>query len=232
MSSVEEEARTLRTPGAFGLMFFLLAQIFQEIARRAMPAPLDETAAFLAELHPLQRARSALVLLSFFGLYAGFLAIGLARVRRRPGTIALALSFLGLFCAVEILYRSVDFFAVEGAWLRRYAAAADPAQRALMRSHVEAFRDVIRALYAPLMLSQMFGSALAAAAFFPAQGADRWVVAGFGFNAVRLVGRFAASYLGLGWLGVLGGELYFPTVILSYGPMLAWAMSSTRPREP
>lgn len=228
--SVEEEARTLRTPGAFGLMFFLLAQTFQEAARRLVPAPADEAAAFLAKLHPLHRARGALVLLSFFGLYAGFLAIGLARMRRRPGTVALALSLLGLFCAVEIVYRSIDFFALEGAWLRRYAASADPAQRALLRSHVEAFNDVIKALYAPLMLSQMLGSALVAAAFVPAKGVDLWLVGGFAFNAVRLVGRFASSYLGQSWLEGLSGELYFPTVVLSYAPMLVWAMSSTRDR--
>lgn len=231
MASVEEEGRTLRTSGAFGLMFFLLAQVFQEIARRLAPAPVDELTAFLGELHPLQRARSALVLLSFFGLYAGFLTIGLARVRKRPGAIALALSFLGIFCATEIFYRSADFFAVEGAWLRRYAASTDPAQRAILRSHVEAFGDVVKALYAPLMLLQLFGSALIAFAFVPAKNADRWIVGGFAFNTLRLTGRFAASYLGQSWLSSLGGELYFPTVLLSYAPMLAWAMSSTRSRE-
>jgi hypothetical protein len=233
MSSVDDEARTLRTPGAFGLMFFLLVQLFQEVVRRLQPPPSDETAALLSELLPLQRARGALVLLSFFGLYIGFLAMGLARVRRRRGLITLALSFLGLYCAVEVLFRSVEFFAVEGAWIRRYAVTTDPAQSAMLRSHIEAFHDVARGLYAPEMLSQMFGSVLAAAAFWPAKGSDRWVVAGLGFNALRLALRFASTYLGQSWVGllnVLAGDLYFVSLLLSYAPILAWSMSSGRSR--
>ncbi len=229
MAWVDDEARTLRTAGAFGLMFFLLVQVFQEVVRRALPTPLDEGAAMLAALHPMQRARGALLLLSFFALYVTFLAIGLAREGRRPALVALALSFLGLFCAVEIVYRSVDFFAVEGAWLRRYAAATDPALRALLRARVEAFNDVVRALYAPLLLSQLLGAALLAGAFLPARGIDRWLVAGLSINALRLVGRFSSTFLGQGWLEALSGSLYFPAILLSYAPVLVWAMSSPRP---
>lgn len=229
--SAEAEARTLQTAGAFGLMFFLLVQTFQEAVRRALPTPADPAAALLDALHPTQRARGALLLLSFFGLFVSFLAIGLSRARQRPALVALALSFLGLFCAVEILYRSVDFFAVEGAWLRRYAATNDPALRAMLRSRVEGVGDVIRALYAPLAISHMLGSALLAGAFVPAAGVDRWLVAGLAFNTLRLVGRFASSYLGVHWLDALSGELYFPAILASFGPALAWTMAAPRPRK-
>ncbi|HEU4535381.1 MAG TPA: hypothetical protein VFS00_14735, partial [Polyangiaceae bacterium] len=203
----------------------------QEVVRRALPTPADPAAALLDALHPTQRARGALLLLSFFGLFVSFLAIGLSRARQRPALVALALSFLGLFCAVEILYRSVDFFAVEGAWLRRYAATNDPALRAMLRSRVEGVGDVIRALYAPLAISHMLGSALLAGAFVPAAGVDRWLVAGLAFNALRLVGRFASSYLGAHWLDALSGELYFPSILASFGPALAWTMAAPRPRK-
>ena len=54
-----------------------------------------------------------------------------------------------------------------------------------------------------------------------------------GFNALRLALRFASTYLGQSWLGVLNllaGDLYFVSLLLSYAPILAWSMSTGRSR--
>jgi hypothetical protein len=130
-----------RVAGAL-VVAYILIQIFQDIVFRVLPEPTDVAAALAQGSHPLNLARAALLLVSFFGLAYAFIVIGLAS----PGPSSMFAVFgLLLFCGLEIGLRSVELFYV---FLQHPAADI-----------VAIFTSVQTALYFPLLLGQTLASA-------------------------------------------------------------------------
>jgi hypothetical protein len=195
-----------RVAGAL-VVVYILVQIFQHIVFLVLPEP-ESAAATLAQAgEPLNLARAALMLLSFFGLAYAFVVVCLAS----PGPSSIfALFGLLLFCGLEIGLRSIELF-----WLFLQRPSVDAATT---------FGAIQGALYFPLMLGQALGSAVLALSPAPRGRRDLLLRVGFGANALRLLLRLAGIFLHISALDALSGGLYLPLVFLVYAPIAVWLL--------
>lgn len=196
---------------------YILIQGFQEFAIRTLGQPTEPAAELLQGPEPLNIARATLLLLSFFGLAFAFLVVCAHDRARRP--FASAAAYLGFltFCLIEIGLRSVELFWVYLRLPEEYARA-----QAAALDKMATFQAVQAALYFPLMLSQLLGSAILAIGFPRAPRRNLLIVAAFGINAVRLACRLVGQFLHVAAFDVISGPLYLPLVVVIYLPIAIW----------
>lgn len=128
-----------------------------------------------------------------------------------------------MFCLLEVGLRSVELFCVFLELPSRYAAAASAAEQARVLDAQATFQAVQRALYFPLGLCWLIGSALIALGL----GARRfdWLAQwAFGLNALRLLLRSFDVYVLGPEFDDLYGALYLPLVFLAFVPIAAWLL--------
>src|SRR5262249_32397490 len=197
-----------RLAGAL-VVFYILVQAFQALVYAILPEPHTAAEELAQGPLPLNLARAALLFVSFFALMYVFLVVCLENLERSRAASGFAFAGLFVFCLLELGLRAVELF-----W------------GYLGRPTVErfaTFQAIQGALYVPLMGAQALASATLAFAFAPpGRRWNRILRAAFGLNALRLAARLAGAIFGIGALDVISGGLYFPLVLLVFGPIAAW----------
>ncbi|WP_242108265.1 hypothetical protein [Luteimonas aquatica] len=218
------DSRAHRIAAALVAVAYVGIQTFQWSVFAALPPAQDAAQALLQGPHPLNIARALSMLLSFFGLtYLFLVCCALAFPRRPSAAVAAFLGFF-VFCLLEVMLRSVELFHVYLSLPAQYLAATTDQARAALLGQQALFGAVQRALYFPLGLSWILGSALLCAAL----GGRRydWLARlAFGLNALRLVLRQLDVYaFPPSNHDALYDMLYLPLVYATFLPVAAWLL--------
>jgi hypothetical protein len=193
---------------------YLLAQIFQQYVFLTLPTPSNPAEAIARATTFLDQTRSLLILSSFFGLTVSFTFICCQKMKSAPKLATIALIFLILFCFLEITYRSIELFTVHRTWASQFINATDEFEKSRLLDKITTFNTIVRAVYFPLLLSQMVGSLFLFATTFGGAHGDRYLRASMAVNSLRLAARLGGGYLGVSWLEPFNNQLYFPSVTL------------------
>lgn len=215
------DTRSHRRFAAALAVLYVAIQTFQSFVFSQLPVPEGPLQELLQGPLPINVARAALMLLSFFGLAHVFLVVCATQYRRNP---LLAISaFLGffVFCLLEIGLRSVELFHVQLQLPDLYAAATSDAAREHVLASMAGFQSVQLALYFPLMLAQALASLALCLGFRGGQGQLLLRVV-MGINAARLLTRMCGLYLHVPWFDAINEALYLPLVYVVYGGIAAW----------
>jgi hypothetical protein len=196
---------------------YIAIQTFQEIVFRILGEPSDAAGELQQGPAPLNLARASLMLVSFFGLAFAYLVVCAHDRARRPLASAAACLALLAFCLLEIGLRSVELF-----WA--YIGLPDEFARApaIALDKMATFQAIQAALYIPLMLSKLLGSAILAVGFPRTPRRNLLVVGSMGIDAARLACRLAGTLLHISALDVLSGPLYLPLVVVTNLPLAIW----------
>jgi hypothetical protein len=210
--------------GAAGILAFILAQTFQELAYALwIPASRGAADDLRIMLLPIDRARALAILLTIIGLLVPYTALAIDRFKRAPLASVLGLIFIAVFVIAEIFPRSIELFV-----FARPGASLD---------HWIVVQEIEHGWFF-VTLSAYF---LASVAFAVATWRDtmRWhwlAPAAFTLNGVRLIGRMASMFAGQSWLDPLNGAAYYPVVLVVNAALFAWfvlqAVSSPTPSPP
>jgi hypothetical protein len=162
---------------------------------------------------PTDLAQNWIVLLSMFPCLVAYFGAAALVWRVSPSLAALGFVFCVFFVLTELLYRSVELFAVKRVWMPRYTKEGDAALKAL----IAGFYDVVEALYFVLLAGHLLGSALLGIGLVVIIGG--WpIIAGVALilNAARLLLRILQMHLGQRWLAGFNDGLYTPLVFLIF----------------
>lgn len=212
-----------RTAAAVVAIAYVAVQAFQWYVFAQLPETGAPEQMLMQGPVPLNIARAVSMLFSFFGLaYLFLVACGIV-ARRKPALAVAAFLACFVFCLLEVGLRSVELFYVFLELPSRYSAAASAAAQARVLDAQATFQAVQHALYFPLGLCWMIGSALIALGL----GARRfdWLAQwAFGLNALRLLLRSFDVYVLGPKFDALYGTLYLPLVFLTFAPIAAWLL--------
>jgi hypothetical protein len=209
----------LRMAAATVAVAYIAIQGFQEYVFRVIGEPATPAEGLAFGAHPLHIARSTAMLAAMFGLVFLYGVIFLQRARERP--VLAGFGFLAFlwFGFLEIGLRSVELIWTQLELPAAYARAADPA----ILDQVAVFEAVQHALYVPLGLAVLIGSALGAWLFATGRALDRVIQAVFVFHVLRNVTRMLTVYVG--WPLFPAGAYntaYFAMTVAFYGPVAYW----------
>ncbi len=217
-------ARHLRLAG-LGLCAFLATQAFQALCFFFwLPETQDAALDFALRLGWLDRTRALAVLAGILALTVTYAVIAMDRFARAPLVSALALVFTLFFILLELAHRGIDFALVSQQWAPAFAAATQPAERALLLERHALWSAVTGALYLPLMLSGLLAWSCFALATWRGEGRWAWLAPlAFSLNALRTLGRLLGSYTDVPGLGVFDSlPVYVVLVFLINGLLAAW----------
>jgi hypothetical protein len=213
----------------FFLVAYLLAQIFQQYVFLTLPTPSNPVEAIARATTFLDQTRSLLILSSFFGLTVSFTFICRQKMKSAPKPATVALIFLILFCFLEITYRSIELFAVHQTWASQFVNATDEFEKGRLLDKITTFNTIVRAVYFPLLLSQMVGSLFLLATTFAGAQGDKYLRASMAVNSLRLAARLGGGYLGISWLEPFNNQLYFPSITLVLVLLIIYCFKSEDP---
>lgn len=212
--------------GAACCIYYVAAQLLQEVV---FHLELNDSAVGQAEIN--QRLTSvdqfrAFVLLIGFSLVpilAAYAGVALRRYSFRPAASLLGFVFSIMFVGSEAGIRSIDLFLVSRKWATAYYSTADATIRATIAGQIQAWDDVVGALYYALLAAHLLSSLCFAIATSSEKSFwGRAITIGFAATAIECVGRLAEGYLGQTWLSGLNKAAYFPVVIVNFGAMAVW----------
>ena len=217
-------ARHLRLAG-LGLCAFLATQAFQALCFFFwLPETQDAAVDFALRLGWLDRARALAVLGGILALTVTYVVVALDRFAHAPLASALALVFTLFFIVLELAHRGIDFALVSQQWAPAFAAATQPAERALLLERHALWSAVTGALYLPLMLAGLLAWSCFAVATWRGEG--RWALLAplaFSLNALRTLGRLLGSYTDVPGMGAFNSlPVYVVLVFLINGLLAAW----------
>jgi hypothetical protein len=217
-SAATRRAFQLRLAAAVVALVYIAIQGFQEYVFRAVGEAATPAEALALGAHPLQVARSTAMLAAMFGLVFLYAVICLQR-RDRPVLAGFTFLAFLLFGFLEIGLRSVELIWTQLELPAAYARAPDPA----ILDRVATFGAVQHALYLPLGLGVLIGSALGAWLFATGRRIDRIVQAVFVFHALRNVARMTTVYIGWPLFPAAAYDAaYFAMVVVFYAPVAYW----------
>jgi hypothetical protein len=214
----------LYAAGAAGILAFVLAQTFQEIAYAlwipASHGPADDLRIMLLTV---DRVRALAILATILGLLVPYAALAIDRFRGAPLSSVLGLIFVAMFVVAEVLPRSIELFV-----FARGGASVDQWVQ---------FQQIEHGWYFVIMSAYLLASIAFAVATWRGEGRWHWLApAAFVLNALRLVGRLASTFAGQTWLDALNGAAYYPVVLVVNGALFAWfvleAANSRTPSPP
>jgi hypothetical protein len=210
--------------GAAGILAFVLAQTFQEIAYAfwipASHGPADDLRIMLLAV---DRVRAFAILATIVGLLVPYAALAIDRFRIAPLASVLGLVFVAMFVIAETLPRSIELFVFA-------RGGASPDQWVVVQA-------IEHGWYFVIMIAYLLASVAFAVATWRGVGRWSWLAPGaFALNALRLVGRLASTFAGQTWLDALNGAAYYPVVLVVNGALFAWfvleAVNSRTPSPP
>jgi hypothetical protein len=223
------DSRTQRVAAAIVALAYVGVQSFQSYVFGALLPTGDAAQALLQGSHPLNLARALSMLLSFFGLAYLFLVACAIGFRRRPSAALVAFLGFFVFCLLEVVLRSIELFHIYLALPTQFQAAATAVERSALLDQQALFGSIRHAVYFPLGLSWVLGSALLCYAIGD-QRIDRLAQFAFGLNAVRLVLRQLDVYaFPPSDFDALYEVLYLPLVWLTFVPIAIWLLWRREP---
>lgn len=210
---------------AWGTCLFLATQVFQALCFYLwMPEAQSAAADYATRLSPLDRARALAVLGGILALAVTYTVVALAHLQRAPLAASLGLAFMLFFVLIELALRGVDYALVSREWASAWAAASSEPERELLLARHALWGSITHAVYLPLMLSGLLAWTCLAVATWGGTGA--WAFLGplaLGANALRTLGRLAASYTDMPGLGFLDSlHVYVVLVLLINGTLAVW----------
>lgn len=193
---------------ACSLIYAIITVIAGWLRRRI---PAVHTFAEMVEVanNPYEIALCWIVLLSI--IFALVVYVGIARMAWQvsPPLAILGLLFCTLFVFTELLYRSVELFAVKRVWIRNYQQK--PSETLQMM--IEGFDYIVEALYFVLLAGHCLGSALLGLALWPLGGWALLISFALFVNALRTLLRILEMHLGLRRLALFNRSLYMFMVV-------------------
>lgn len=220
---------------AFCVLFFVVAQVFQEIASRFwIPEPKNPDQELLVYLLVVDRIRSLAIFFSIVLLVPAYAVVAIRYLPRAP--LVAIVGFIGVlgFVGFELLHRSIDYFVVGRQWATALEASGGVGSNADVVERYVQWSNFARGLYFPLMLSYFASSVAFCYATLLDEG--RWArIAAFAFalNALRLLARMASTYGGLTSIDAINNTAYFPFVFVINSLLAAWlfhlALRAKRP---
>jgi hypothetical protein len=184
--------------------------------RRRMADARTEDEMIAVANKPVALAQSWVVLLSMFVALVAYFGAAALAFSVSPPLAVLGFVFCVFWVLTELLYRSVELFAVTRAWIPRYLAEGDATLKATLKTMIVGFYDVVAALYFVLLSGHLLGSALL--------GVGLWLVGGWAqiasiallVNALRLLLRILEMHLGQRWLSPFNTRAYTVLVFLIF----------------
>lgn len=216
-----KRARLVAAAVAFA---YILIQSFQSYVLWILPQANSPAEAFLQGSLSINLWRSTLLLLSFWGLLYLFLVLSLENLKRNYAATIFAFLGFFIFCLLEMCLRSVELFYLQIQLPAVYGHAASLDEQKAIMDFVARFESVQRALYFPLMFSQMIGSALLSTTFSREQRMNYLIVFALGLNALRLIARICGMFLHVSWLDAVSNQLYLPFVYVIFGSIGIWLL--------
>jgi hypothetical protein len=202
----------------FAFSFYLIAQTFQQYVLLAGPLAsvtgLEST--LLAGQHPLNHVRHYLIYFSMFLMIPAFVVMCLQFIGQNKVLSIVAMAFFLFFCALEISYRSIHIFQVMNVWGKEFSESPVDL-RADLLPKFQYFFQAIRALYFPLLLSLLMGSACLFALSLQAR---MWAwSAAMAISCLQQLSRLA-GYTPLSFLDVFTGIGYYVLVLGTFGLLI------------
>jgi hypothetical protein len=192
--------------GAAGILAFVLAQTFQELAYAfwipASHGPADD----LRIMHlPVDQLRAFLILATIIGLLIPYTALAINRFHKAPMASVLGLIGATVFVVAEALPRSIELFAITNV------------DQLVMVQQIE------HGWFFVTLTSYLLASVAWTVATWNDEPMWHWLApAAFIINALRLTGRIASGFAGQTWLDALNGRAYYPAVLVVNGCLVAW----------
>jgi len=152
------------------------------------------------------------VLLSMFFVLAAYVGIAVIAWRVSPPLALLGMLFCTFFVLTELLYRSVELFAVIQVWIPSYQRKPDEALRLM----ITGFDEVVNALYFVLLMGHGLGSALLGFTVWPLGGWARLAALALLLNALRISLRILEMHVGWHRLSTFNARIYAPLVVSTF----------------
>ena len=212
-------SKQFRVAAAAVALAYIAVQAFQTYVFRTVGEPATPAEGLVFGAHPLHIVRSTAMLAAMFALIFFYGAICLQRARDRPVLAGFTFLSFVLFGYLEIGLRSVELFWTQLELAPAYLHNPDPT----ILGRVRVFESVQHALYVPLGLSVLIGSALGAWLFASGRKIDRVIQIVFVLNVARNATRMLTVYFG--WQlfpDAAYSAAYFPMVIAFYAPAAYW----------
>lgn len=193
---------------AFGAFIYALCTVIAERLRYRLP-PTDTFEEMLKSASdPSFLAICWVTLLSMFFVLAAYVGIAVIAWRVSPPLAILGLLFCAFFVLTELLYRSVELFAVIQVWIPNYQRKPDE----VLRRMITGFDDVVNALYFVLLMGHGLGSALLGLAVLPLGGWALLAALALLLNALRAFLRILEMHVGWSKLSTFNARAYTPVV--------------------
>ncbi|NIM96059.1 MAG: hypothetical protein GTO18_20350 [Anaerolineales bacterium] len=167
-------------------------------------------------------ARRWLVLLSMFFIIVAFGGIAARVYAKSPALAVFGFCSGFLFVLTELLWRSLDLFAVQRVWMAQYAHETDVATKTALRVLITSFHSGVESLYFVLMAGHTLASLLFGIAVWSGVLLDRVTSAALFVNALRLVLRLVEMHGNQRWLATFNRRVYAPAVTAIYAIIGVW----------
>ncbi|HWR16365.1 MAG TPA: hypothetical protein VN577_16195 [Terriglobales bacterium] len=209
-------------------VLYIAVQSFQWWVFAKVPEGNGLAGALESGAHPLNVARSWLMLLAIFGLVFVYYTVCLTFERQNRAGAWLAFLGFFVFFLMEITLRSTELFYFQIQLPAEFHATTDAAVRASMLHSMEVFQGIQHALYFPLMMAPTLGSVIVLTVI-PRVSVHWPIAAAMAINALRVALRIVGEYLG--W-NVLSPAVmtwsYLPLVFMVWGLTAWWLVRMAR----
>jgi hypothetical protein len=163
-----------------------------------------------------------IVLLSFFIVLMAYAGVAARVATRSPGLALIGFSFCFIFVITELLWRSVDMFALRRVWLPQLAEEKDEGKKGALEILLMGFGTCRVALYFVLMTSCGLGTLSFGIGSWSENILDIIVSIVLFTNTVRLFLRVFEMHGGKKQLSKVNNKIYAPVVTVTYIVIGIW----------
>jgi hypothetical protein len=203
------------------VLAFLATQTFQQVALWLwIPEPRSLREELVTYSLPVDQARAMLVLVGLILLIVPYCVVALRYSKAAPLASLLGLIFGTAFIGFETASRSLEYFLVGQHWSSQMLSGSATNDTVLERYAL--WKAMSPGWVFPLRLSAIVSSCAFATAI---QEQGFWRRLGqfaFALNALRLLGRFLATFAAQHWLDSFNNRLYFPVVLVTNAMLSVW----------
>jgi hypothetical protein len=203
------------------VLAFLATQTFQQLAHWFwIPTPQSTREELATYALPVDQARAMVVLVGLILLIVPYCVVALRYCKPAPLASLLGLVFGTAFIGFETASRSLEFFLVGQQWSAQLLSRNDMNDSVL--EHYALWKELSPGWVFPLRLSALVSSCAFAAAIRELGFWRRLGQFAFALNALRLLGRFLATFAAQHWLDSFNNRLYFPAVFVINAMLSVW----------
>ena len=167
-------------------------------------------------------ARRWVVLLSMFFVIVAFGGIAARMYAKAPALAVFGFCSGFLFVLTEMLWRSLDLFAVQRVWMAQYAHETDVAVTTALQVLINSFYSGVDALYFVLQVGHALASLLFGIAIWSGVLLDQAISAALFVNVLRLILRLLEMQGNQRWLATFNHRVYAPVVTVTYAIIGVW----------